>query len=152
MIIEPHITLTDIRATSKKQVLEEIAREACHYLGRSNGQCLEILEKLIERENIGSTAIGGGVAIPHIRLSGVDENVSVLVRLKTPVCFEASDRQPVDLIYLLIVPEDAHGSPLLQLARISNFFRHPEFCARLRSDNDMAEQLHACNEDIAEAA
>ena len=152
MIIEPHITLTDIRATSKKQVLEEIAREVCHYLGRTNGACIELLEKMIEREHIGSTAIGGGVAIPHIRISGIDENIGILVRLKTPVNFEAPDMEPVDLIYLLMVPEGVRGAPLLQLSRISNFFRHPEFCARLRGEEDLAEQVHACNEDIAKAA
>ncbi len=146
MIIEPDITLTDIRATSKKQALEEIAREVCHYLGRQNAQCVEILEKMLEREHIGSTAIGGGVAIPHIRLSGLEENLNVLVRLKNPVCFEATDGAPVDLIYMFIVPEGCHGSPLMQLSRISNFFRHPEYCEILRSNDDLVEQISVCNE------
>lgn len=152
MIIEPHITLTDVCATSKKQALEEISQAVCKYLGRTNGACLEILEKLIEREHIGSTAIGNGVAIPHIRLSGIDENVGVMVRLKNPVCFEALDGKPVDLIYVYMVPEDCQGSSLLHLSRISSFFRHPEYCARLRCDDNMQEQLQACNEEMAAAA
>ena len=151
MILEPEMTMIDIRARSKKQVLEDIARGICqHFQGRMD--CTAMLNSLVSRENIGSTGIGGGGGIPHVRIKGLKKNSGVFVRLKTPVDFDSADGQPVDLIYVLLASGENRGSALMELSRVSNFFRNPEYCERLRACKDPFGSIHACNEEQARAA
>ena len=156
MIIEPDIVLQDIHATSKKHVLTEVSKAVTRHLNHLDGACTSgsILGALLEREKIGSTAIGAGVAIPHIRLSCLDECISSFVRLKTPINFDAADGMPVDLIYVFLAPENAQGkaASLMQLARISNFFRDTRFCDMLRESDDIIRLIKLRNAQIFDAA
>lgn len=153
MIIEPDFVLTNVRATSKKQVLAEIAQQVSDYL---DGQCTvsALLEALVEREKIGSTAIGNGVAIPHMRIECLDKCLSGFIRLERPVNFEAVDGEPVDLIYVFLAPErpNAKTASLMQLARISNFFRDKGFRNSLRETNNVISLIHHRNDEIVRAA
>ena len=151
MILEPDISLINIRARSKKQVLEDIASGICHQLN-AGIDCVSLLKRLMSREQIGSTAIGGGVAIPHIRLNNIDKPIGVFVRLKNPVDFDAPDDVPVDMIYLLIAPSGTKGSTLMHLSRLSNFFRNDDFCERLRHCEDPFGSIHECNAEQERAA
>ena len=151
MILEPDISLIDIRARSKKQVFEDISRDIAHELDYDIDS-VDLFNKLMKREHIGSTAIGGGVAIPHIRMPDLDHPMGVFVRLKTAIDFDAPDGQQVDMIYLLMAPAGSKGSSLMQLSRISNFFRNEEFCEKLRHCTDPFGSIHECNEQQKAAA
>jgi PTS system nitrogen regulatory IIA component len=153
MIIEPDFVLCDIRANSKKHVLEAVAKEISRYLDGACS-CNDLLDALLEREKIGNTAIGGGVAIPHVRLSCLDNCFSTFIRLPRPVSFDAYDGEPVDLIYLLLAPAtpNSRTASLMQLARISNFFRNEDFRNMLRNTEDVNALIHSRNDEIAQAA
>ena len=90
------------------------------------------LEGLVEREAAGSTGVGEGVAIPHARLDGLDRVRAVLVRLDTPVAFDALDDKPVDLLVALFAPREANAAHLRALARVARMMRQPEMRAALR--------------------
>jgi PTS system nitrogen regulatory IIA component len=98
----------------------------------------DILEALLQRERVGSTAVGRGIAIPHGRLAGLQRIVSVFARLEQPVDFEAPDEEPVDLIFVLLAPEQAGADHLKALARVSRLLREPQTIERLRASHDRA--------------
>jgi len=127
-----------LAAKTKKQVLHDLADKAAA-LTRLDGR--EILEALLQRERVGSTAMGRGIAIPHGRLAGLERIVGVFARLEEPIDFEAPDEEPVDLIFVLLAPEDADGDHLKALARVSRLAREPQMIERLRSSHDRA-MLH----------
>lgn len=119
-----------LQAGSKKQVLQELAGMAARHLDR---EPREIYEALLQRERLGSTGFGQGVAIPHVKLRKLDRAVCLFARLESPVEFEALDGEPVDLIFLLLSPEHASGDHLKALARISRLVREPRTLEHLRS-------------------
>lgn len=110
----------DVRAGSKKRALE-LASEQLARQQDDVGQH-EIMEGLCAREKLGSTALGHGVAIPHTRLAGLSQPVGVLMRLTDSVDFDAADREPVDLLFALVVPESASEEHLQLLAQIADLF------------------------------
>ena len=114
---------------SKRQVLKELARLAAEAVGVNQQQ---LLEALMERERLGTTGVGHGIAIPHAKLDGLKQLVALFARLDHPVDFEALDEQPSDLIFLLLAPTGADTDSLKALARIS----------RLMRDTDLRERLH----------
>lgn len=118
--------------TSKKRLLTELGElaESAYGLDASN-----VVEALIAREALGPTGVGHGVALPHARLSGVDEVVGLLVLLEKPVDFGSVDRQPVDIAFALFAPENAGVEHLKALALVSRTLRDASFCSKLRANH-----------------
>ena len=131
--------LPSVKATSKKQVLQEIAHKASDLYGL---HCGTIVNGLIAREKLGSTAMGNGVAIPHARVEGLERILGVFARLDKPVDFEAADSQGVDLVFALLAPEAADANHLRALAKVSRTMRDAEIRRKLRA-SDNAASLHA---------
>jgi PTS system nitrogen regulatory IIA component len=94
------------------------------------------LDHLIAREKLGSTGLGRGIAIPHCRVSDCTQPLGALLTLEEPIPFDAPDDQPVDLLFVLLVPEEAHQQHLDILANIARLFSQPDFCERLRTAGD----------------
>jgi nitrogen PTS system EIIA component len=138
-LITPRSVVAQLRATNKKQALQELAKRAAALTGI---QERTIYDVLIERERLGSTGIGMGIGIPHGRLSGLDTLCGIFARLDRPVPFDAIDDQPVDLIFLLLAPEGAGADHLKALARVSRLLRDRNVCEKLRG-TDNADALYA---------
>jgi PTS system nitrogen regulatory IIA component len=138
-LITPSTIVPSLKVTSKKQALQELARHGAEVTG---GDEREIFEVLLERERLGTTGVGGGVAIPHGKMPGLKRLYGVFARLETPINFDAIDEQPVDLIFLLLAPETAGADHLKALARVSRSLRDKETCEKLRG-SDTAEALYA---------
>ncbi len=132
-ILAENGVVAGLKATSKKHLFNELARlasEACGIPART------IFEAVLERERLGSTGVGGGVAIPHARLAGLTRIIGIFARLDSPIDFEALDDQPVDLVFLLLAPEDAGADHLKALARVSRVLRRLEVRERVRAAPD----------------
>jgi nitrogen PTS system EIIA component len=125
-----------VAVTSKKRALEEIAKLLA--LGTPSVSHAEILNSLAGREKLGSTGLGHGVAIPHGRLGGISTSVGAFVRLKHPVDYDTHDGQPVDLIFGLLVPQNATSEHLQHLAAIAEKFSDEDFCGRVHAAKDDA--------------
>lgn len=125
--------LSDV--TSKKRLIQRTAEIASELLPLSSNS---ILDALVDRENLGATGVGNGVALPHARLAGVEGVTGVFVRLERPIDFEAVDRQPVDLVFALLAPEDAGVEHLKALALVSRTLRDESLCAKLRANSNPA--------------
>jgi nitrogen PTS system EIIA component len=138
-LVVPQAVVPALRVNSKKQALQELAARAATMSGRSDR---EIFEVLMQRERLGSTGIGSGIAIPHGKLAKLDRLFGVFARLERPVDFEALDGQPVDLMFLLLAPEAAGADHLKALARVARLLRDPEVARKLRESRD-AEALYA---------
>jgi PTS system nitrogen regulatory IIA component len=129
----------DIEAGSKKRVLEQLAA-----LLQSDRRSLEgIFDQLLERERLGSTGMGHGIALPHARIDGLTQALGGFIRLADGVDFGAIDGAAVDLVFGLLVPGDATEEHLQLLATLAGLFRNPEFCIRLRQAPDPQHVLHA---------
>ena len=131
--------VANLRATSKKQALQDLARRAADVTGEPERAIFEVL---IERERLGTTGVGNGIAIPHGKLPGLDKLYGLFARLDTPIDFDAIDEQPVDLICLLLAPESAGADHLKALARVSRLLRDRSICDKLRG-SDTAEAIFA---------
>lgn len=125
--------------SSKKRLMQELSDIAC----QAYEVCLtDAVDALQERESLGPTGVGGGVALPHARLADIDRVVGVFVRLEKPMDFDSVDRQPVDLIFALFAPEDSGVEHLKALALVSRTLRDPAVCAKLRANSEPST-LHA---------
>jgi PTS system nitrogen regulatory IIA component len=131
-LLAPEAVLSSLRAHSKKQLLQELSTRASGLTGLPERR---IFETLFERERLGSTGMGQGIAIPHGRIAGLPRIVGVFARLETPIAYEAIDDQPVDLVFLLLAPEDAGADHLKALARVSRLLRNQVACEKLRAAN-----------------
>ena len=131
--------VANLRATSKKQALQDLARRAADVTGEPERAIFEVL---IERERLGTTGVGNGIAIPHGKLPGLEKLHGLFARLETPIDFDAIDEQPVDLICLLLAPESAGADHLKALARVSRLLRDRSICEKLRG-SDTAEAIFA---------
>ena len=121
------------RCAGKRELFEELAAMS----GAATGsEPAAVVSALGQREKLGTTGIGDGVAIPHARLGSLPALVGFFARLETPVDYEAVDDAPVDLVFLLLAPEDATGMQLKALARIARLLRDPTMSAQLRSEDD----------------
>ena len=118
-------------AVSKKRVLEEAAR----LLATSTPELTQdmIFDKLLERERLGSTGLGQGIALPHARMCGITQACGAFVKLTDAADFDAIDNKPVDLVFALLVPEDATQEHLQLLASLASLFSRADFCSRIRS-------------------
>jgi PTS system nitrogen regulatory IIA component len=136
--------ITDVAFADKQKLLEDLARRA--------GTAVDVLPALIlsevnKREQLGSTGMGGGVAIPHARFHQVARPFGILVRLKKPIDFDAVDGKPVDTIVLLLLPDVAGGERLGALACIARKLRDPATMAAVRRARDGAEIYHTLTAD-----
>ena len=131
--------IANLKVTSKKQALQELAKKASQLTGQPERTIFEVL---IERERLGTTGVGNGIAIPHGKLPGLDRLHGVFARLEKPVDFEAIDEEPVDLICLLLAPETAGADHLKALARVSRLLRDSSICEKLRG-TDKADAVYA---------
>ena len=134
-VIGPDQVITGLRAGSKKQLFQEIANRARDLCGLD---ARDVLEGLLERERLGSTAMGDGIAIPHARLEKADRICGFFARLEQPIDFEAADGRAVDLVFSLLVPEDSVTEHLRALAKVSRLLRNGDICAKLRAGGDKA--------------
>ncbi len=141
----PQGVVPKLRVTSKKQALQDLARRAADITGQPERAIFEVL---IERERLGTTGVGNGIAIPHGKLAGLERLYGLFARLETPIDFDAIDEQPVDLICLLLAPESAGADHLKALARVSRLLRDRSVCEKLRG-TDGADAIHAL---LAESA
>ncbi|MGH6827376.1 MAG: PTS IIA-like nitrogen regulatory protein PtsN [Rhizomicrobium sp.] len=138
-LLAPEAVLAFLKAQNKKQLLQELAARA-H--ARTKLPEKQILETLIERERLGTTGVGAGIAIPHGRMAGIPGIAGVFARLETPIDYEAVDGQPVDLVFMLLAPENAGADHLKALARVSRLLRNQQTCEKLRAAQS-AEALYA---------
>jgi PTS system nitrogen regulatory IIA component len=125
--------------TSKKRLFQELADIAAQAYGLSAATAVDGLQ---ERESLGPTGVGHGIALPHARLQGLERIVGVFIRLEKPLDYESVDRQPVDLIFGLFAPKDSGVDHLKALALVSRTMRDPAVCTKLRANTDPAK-LHA---------
>lgn len=132
-LISPQAVIASLKANSKKQTLTELSEKAAELSGID---AREVLDALIQRERLGSTGIGGGIAIPHGKIAKCDRIFGVFARLEKPIDFEALDDAPVDLIFLLIAPENAGADHLNALSRVARALRDQSLIATLRSTRD----------------
>jgi PTS system nitrogen regulatory IIA component len=137
-LITPNSVIAGLKVNSKKQLLQELAARAAELSGQSERTILEILQ---QREKLGSTGVGNGIAIPHGKLAKLDRLFGLFARLDRPIDFEALDDQPVDLVFLLLAPENAGADHLKALARVARLLRDPETARKLRGSRD-AEALY----------
>jgi PTS system nitrogen regulatory IIA component len=129
-LLSPDAVVSHLKAASKKQVLQEMANKAAGLTGLSGRR---IYETLAEREKLGSTGMGQGIAIPHGRVAGVEKMTGLFAQLDHPVDFDSMDDQPVDLVFLLLAPEGAGADHLKALARVSRLLRNQAVCEKLRA-------------------
>lgn len=148
-LVTPDCVFPSLRATSKKNLLQELSHKAGDVFGL---EARELFGALLERERLGTTATGRGVAIPHCRLPGVETIRGALARLEHPVDFDAVDDEPVDLVFLLVAPEAAGSDHLKALASVSRVMREPSALASLRGAQDAAAMYALLSASRSEAA
>ena len=122
-------------ATSKKRLFQDLGDIGLQVYGLDQQETIDALQ---ERESLGPTGVGYGVALPHARLEGLDSIVGVFIRLDRPLDFDAVDRQPVDLVFALFAPKDSGVEHLKALSLVSRTMRDAATCAKLRANNDPA--------------
>lgn len=138
-LIAPVAVVPGLKATTKRQVLQEMAARAARVTGQDERALIEVL---LERERLGTTGIGGGIAIPHGKLATIDRMYGFFARLETPIDFDSIDNQPVDLVFMLLAPESDGTDHLKALAKIARVLRDRSLCAKLRGSNT-AEAIYA---------
>jgi PTS system nitrogen regulatory IIA component len=138
-LVAPDAVLPALKVNSKKQALQELAAKAAELTGQSERGIFEIL---LQREKLGSTGVGNGIAIPHGKLPKLSKLFGLFARLDRPIDFEALDGQPVDLVFLLLAPEGAGADHLKALALVARLLREPDVVQKLRQSRD-ADALYA---------
>ena len=138
-LIDVPAIMPALKANSKKQLLQLLSERAAAITGIPER---EIFDTILQRERLGSTGVGNGIAIPHGKLAGIDRITGVFARLDAPVDFEALDDEPVDLVFLLLAPEGAGADHLKALSRIARVLRDGDTVAKVRGTQD-ASAIHA---------
>jgi nitrogen PTS system EIIA component len=136
VLVAPNAIIPALNVNNKKQTIQRLAARAAELTGESERSILEIL---FQRETLGTTAVGNGVAIPHGKLPKLGRLFGLFARLERGVDFDALDSQPVDLIFLLLAPESAGADHLKALARIARALRDPEMARKLRASTNVDE-------------
>jgi PTS system nitrogen regulatory IIA component len=147
-LLSPNAVVRSLRTTSKKHLLQELAKVAARFVALPERTIFDVL---LERERLGTTGVGHGIAIPHVRLAGVGRVMGVFARLEKPIDFDSVDGEPVDLVFMLLAPKDAGADHLKALALVSRLMRDAELCAKLRGC-DNADALYALLSHAAPAA
>lgn len=148
-LLSPDAVLAHLKAANKKQVLQEMAHKAA-LLTRLPER--RIFDTLMEREKLGSTGMGQGIAIPHGRVPGIHKMTGLFAQLDHPIDFDAMDDQPVDLVFLLLAPENAGADHLKALARVSRLLRNQSVCEKLRGAPQSATLFALLTEPTAAQA
>jgi len=138
-LVAPNAIVAALKVNGKKQAIQELSSRAAKLTGQNERL---IFETLTQREKLGSTGVGNGIAIPHGKLAKLEKLVGLFARLDRPIDFESLDGQPVDLIFLLLAPEGAGADHLKALARVARLLRDPEVARKLRNSHD-ADALYA---------
>lgn len=146
--------MIDVHASSKKQLFQIMAEKLVNApkfteLGLS---CRDVVNATMERERLGSTGVGNGVALPHARIDNLDRVYSIVARLEAPMDYEAVDEVPVDLVVLLVAPSDAGGAHLRALAQFSRRLRREDTRERLRAAPDEKSLLITITQSAQRAA
>jgi PTS system nitrogen regulatory IIA component len=144
-LLHQNAIIPAMRANSKKQLLQELAAKASKITGVPER---EIFDVILQRERLGSTGVGNGIAIPHGKLNNLPSIIGIFARLDTPVDFEALDDQPVDLVFLLLAPEGAGADHLKAQSRIARVLRDQDMVAKIRS-SDSASAIYTLLDDDA---
>ncbi|WP_173048070.1 PTS IIA-like nitrogen regulatory protein PtsN [Bosea sp. ANAM02] len=148
-LLSPAAVISPLRANGKKQALQELAQHAATLTGLPDR---ELFEALLQRERLGSTGIGEGIAIPHGRMPGTERLVGLFARTEKPIDFDALDGQPVDIIFVLIAPEGAGADHLKALARVARVLRNQSVLEQVRKVRDPAAIYAILAESAAQAA
>ncbi len=149
-IIIPQAVEASLGVATKKDVLQTMADSAADLLGKDR---FAIFDVLWERERLGTTGVGQGIAIPHGRVPGLEKVAGVFARLSTPINFESIDEKPVDLVFLLLAPESAGADHLHALATVSRLLRNPLLCDQLRNAKNASSLYRLLTEaEVARAA
>lgn len=125
--------LPALKVSSKKQAIQVLSEKAAEISGMDER---EIFETLLQRERLGSTGVGAGIAIPHGKLTKAEEIFGVFARLENPIDFDSLDDQPVDIIFLLLAPEGAGADHLKALAKIARVLRNSDIIQKIRATSD----------------
>jgi nitrogen PTS system EIIA component len=148
-LLSANAVVTSLKANSKKALLNDICAQAAGLTGLAERELFEIL---LQRERLGSTGVGDGIAIPHGRVPGLDNMFGMLVRTDRPVDFEALDGQPVDILFVLLAPDHAGADHLKALAKVARLLRDRDVLGRIRSAHDAAAIYGIVTETTAKAA
>jgi nitrogen PTS system EIIA component len=132
-LLIPGSVLPALKVNGKKQAVQELSARAATVTGLPER---DVFDAVLQRERLGSTGIGAGIAIPHCKLPKVTKLHGVFARLEKPIDFDALDGEPVDLIFLLVAPEAAGADHLKALARMARLLRDPAITAKLRAMRD----------------
>jgi nitrogen PTS system EIIA component len=146
--LDPQAVLPALRVNGKKQALQELATHAARLTGLDQ---TAVFEALLQRERLGSTGIGEGIAIPHGKLPGLTRIFGLMARLEKPIEFEALDGQRIDILFLLLAPEGAGADHLKALSRVARVLREPGLIERVRATRDAAA-LYAIMTEYPKAA
>jgi PTS system nitrogen regulatory IIA component len=138
-ILTPERCLCKIEGVSKKRLLTNISQMIADDIG--NVETDAIFNALMGREQLGSTGLGKGIAIPHCRVATCNDIIGALVTLKEPIDFDAIDGKPVDILFFLLVPEQQNDEHIKTLAGLATLFNDDDFCFTLRHTDD-AEDLY----------
>ncbi len=138
-ILSPESVVSNLKVTSKKQALQELSKRISEVAELEDRDVFEIL---LDREKLGTTGVGNGIAIPHGKMESLEKLHGLFARLERPVEFESIDERPVDLIFLLLAPETAGADHLKALAQVSRLLRDKSMCEKLRG-SDSSEALYA---------
>jgi PTS system nitrogen regulatory IIA component len=138
-LVAPNAIIPALKVNGKKQTLQELAARAAELSGQNERTIFEIL---IQREKLGSTGVGNGIAIPHGKLPKLTKLFGLFARLDRPIDFESLDGQPVDLVFLLLAPEGAGADHLKALARVARLLRDQDVARKLRDSRD-AEAIYS---------
>ncbi len=148
-LIAQESIIATLKASSKKQVIQEMAEKAAETTDLS---ARTIFDQLLQRERLGSTGIGHGIAIPHARVPGIDHIVGVFARLDKPIDFEAVDDEPVDLVFMLLAPEGEGADHLKALARIARVLRDSSNAGKIRASRDASAIYGVLNAPVTSNA
>lgn len=138
-----------LRSKDKKQTLQDLSQRAAELTGLTER---EVFDALLQRERLGSTGFGHGIAIPHVKFRSLKSIVCVFARLAAPIAYDSPDGEPVDLVFLLLGPEHASGDHLKALARISRLVRDPRALERLRATTDKEALFAVLTQPVASHA
>ncbi len=148
-LIGTNSVVANLKAGSKKQALQELSQMAAKLTGVP---ARDVFATLLQRERLGSTGVGQGIAIPHGKIAQLDRLYGIFARLETPIDFDAMDDQRVDLVFLLLAPESAGADHLKALARISRLLRDPGVIEKLRGSTESSALYAILTEPAASHA
>ncbi|MFD0985557.1 PTS IIA-like nitrogen regulatory protein PtsN [Methyloligella solikamskensis] len=148
-LIGPDAVVPALKANGKKQLIQELAARAAKLTGLEER---DVFDVLLQRERLGSTGLGQGIAIPHGKIAGLKHIMGMFARLATPLDFDAADGEPVDLVFLLLAPEGAGADHLKALARVSRVMRDHYAREKLRGAKDQSALYAILTEEAASNA